>query len=123
MKKTLLALAVISVAAAGPAFAGDAAKGKKVFNKCKACHVLEGNKKKPGPSLEGLFGRTAGTHESYTKYSKAMKNSGIVWEDDTLRGYLAAPKKYIKGTKMAFAGIKKDADMDNLMAYLSETLK
>ena len=123
MKRTVLALALISVAAAGPAFAGDAAKGKKVFNKCKACHVLEGNKKKPGPSLEGLFGRPAGTHEGYKKYSKAMKNSGIVWDEETLRGYLAAPKKYIKGNKMAFPGIKKQDQMDNLIAYLSETLK
>ena len=123
MKKSVLALAIASVFVAGPALAGDAAKGKKVFNKCKACHVLEGNKKKPGPSLEGLYGRAAGTHPGFTKYSKAMKNSGIVWEDETLRGYLAAPKKYIKGNRMAFPGIKKQDQLDNLMAYLEETLK
>lgn len=123
MKKSLLAVAIVSIACAGPAFAGDAAKGKRVFAKCKACHVLEGDKKKVGPSLEGLFGRTAGTHPSFTKYSKAMKNSGIVWDEATLREFLAKPKTYIKGTKMAFPGIKKPKQLDDLLAYLNEQLK
>ena len=64
-----------------------------------------------------LFGRTAGSLEGY-KYSKAMKASGIVWTEETLAEYLRAPKKYIKGTKMAFAGLKKDADIENIIAYL-----
>ena len=63
------------------------------------------------------FGRTAGSLEGY-KYSKAMKTSGIVWDEQTLAEYLRAPKKYIKGTKMAFAGLKKDADIENIIAYL-----
>ena len=64
-----------------------------------------------------LFGRTAGSLEGY-KYSKAMKASGIVWDEETLAAYLRAPKKYVKGTKMAFAGLKKDADVENIIAYL-----
>ena len=98
--------------------AGDIAKGEKVFKKCKACHVVDKEKNKTGPHLVGIIGREAGSVESYKKYSKAMKASGIVWNAETLDGYLAAPKKYLKGTKMAFAGLKKEADRQNIIAYL-----
>ena len=111
-----LALAV-AVGVAAPAMAGDVAAGAKVFKKCKACHVVDKEKNKTGPHLVNLFGRTAGSLEGY-KYSKAMKASGIVWTEETLAEYLRAPKKYIKGTKMAFAGLKKDADIENIIAYL-----
>ena len=97
--------------------AGDAAAGKKVFKKCKACHYAAKDKNKTGPHLVNLIGREAGTVEGY-KYSKAMKSSGIVWDEDTLTAYLRAPKKYLKGTKMAFAGLRKDADIANVIAYL-----
>ena len=99
------------------AMAGDVAKGEKVFKKCKACHYVDQEKNKTGPHLVGLFGRAAGSVEGY-KYSAAMKESGIVWDENTLAEYLKAPKKYVKGTKMAFAGLKKDADVDNIIAYL-----
>jgi cytochrome c len=66
--------------------AGDAAKGEKVFAKCKACHTTEAGKNRVGPSLAGLFGRTAGTVEGY-KYSDSMKGSGIVWSDETVSQY------------------------------------
>ena len=102
---------------AGAAMAGDIEAGAKVFKKCKACHVVDKEKNKTGPHLVNLFGRTAGSLEGY-KYSKAMKTSGIVWDEQTLAEYLRAPKKYIKGTKMAFAGLKKDADIENIIAYL-----
>lgn len=98
--------------------AGDAAAGKKVFKKCKACHVVEKEQNRTGPHLVNLFGRTAGTVEGYKKYSKAMKNSGIVWDEVTLDAYLTAPKKYLKGTRMAFAGLKKEADRADVIAYL-----
>lgn len=99
------------------AHAGDAAAGKKVFKKCKACHYAAKDKNKTGPHLVNLIGREAGTVEGY-KYSKAMKSSGIVWDEDTLTAYLRAPKKYLTGTKMAFAGLRKDADIANVIAYL-----
>ena len=99
------------------AHAGDAAAGKKVFKKCKACHYAAKDKNKTGPHLVNLIGREAGTVEGY-KYSKAMKSSGIVWDEDTLTAYLRAPKKYLKGTKMAFAGLRKDSDIANVIAYL-----
>ncbi len=123
MKKTALAMiATIALAMGGAADAQDLKKGKRVFNKCKACHVIDKEKNKVGPHLVGIMGRTAGSVEGF-KYSKAMKESGIVWDDETLDGYLTAPKKYLKGGKMAFAGLKKEDDRMNLIAYLKENAK
>ena len=110
----LIALFIFAVA---PAQAGDIEAAAKVFRKCKACHYVDKEKNKTGPHLVNIIGRTAGTLEGY-KYSKAMKASGIVWTEETLADYLRAPKKYIKGTKMAFVGLKKDADIANIIAYL-----
>jgi len=114
------ALAVLggTLAIGGPAVAADVEAGEKVVKKCKACHWADKEKNKTGPHLVGIIGRAAGSLESYKKYSKAMKESGIVWDDATLTEYLRAPKQYVKGTKMAFAGLKKDADIENVIAYL-----
>ena len=112
-------VAILFAVSSGPALAGDAAKGKKVFNKCKACHTLEAGKNKLGPSLHGVFGRVSGTLEGY-KFSKAMKEAAITWDDTTISDYLAAPKKYIPKNKMVFVGLKKEADRENLLAYLKE---
>ncbi len=116
----LLAAVVLGVGLSSSAMAGDAALGEKVFKKCKACHVVDKEKHKTGPHLVNVIGRTAGTAEGYKKYSKAMKNSGIVWNDETLDGYLEKPKKYLKGTRMAFAGLKKEKDRANVIAYLKQ---
>ncbi len=97
--------------------AGDAALGAKVFRKCKACHSMEAGKRMIGPSLNGVFGRKAGAVEGY-KYSKNMKALDVVWDDASMTDFLKAPRKYVKGTKMAFAGLRKPADIDNLIAYL-----
>ncbi len=103
-----------------PAYAaGDVDKGKKVFKKCKACHMVDKEKNGVGPHLVGLFGRTAGTLPGY-KYSDAMIAHAVVWDDGTLSEYLAAPKKVVKGTKMAFRGLKKEKDIENIIAYLKE---
>ncbi len=99
--------------------AGDPAKGKKVFNKCKACHSIDEKKNKIGPYLVGIFGRKAGSVEGF-KYSSAMKESGIVWDEETLAKYVANPKNVVPGNRMAFAGLKKEADIENLLAYLKE---
>lgn len=101
-----------------PALAeGDAVAGKKVFKKCKACHSLEEGKKKVGPSLFGVTGSAAGAVEGY-KYSKAMLASGLTWDDETLAKYLTKPKALIPKTKMSFAGLKKEDDIANVIAYL-----
>jgi cytochrome c len=115
---TSFAVAIALMAA--PAFAaGDPAKGEKVFAKCKACHTTEAGKNRVGPSLAGLFGRTSGTAEGF-KYSDAMKNAGVVWDDETLSKYLESPKGFIEGNKMAFPGLKDQQDREDVIAYLKQ---
>ena len=115
-----LALAFAAALASGSASAeGDAAKGKKVFKKCKTCHTLVAGKKKIGPDLAGLFGRKAGSVDGF-KYSKAMAGSGIVWDETSLSEFLTKPKKFVKGTKMAFPGLRKEQQRDDLIAYLKD---
>ena len=118
--KSLIGATILTAAiAATPVLAGDVEAGAKVFKKCKACHVVDSQKNKTGPHLSNLIGRKAGTVESYKKYSKAMVAADIVWDAETLDAYLTAPKKYLKGTRMAFAGLRKEKDRDNVIAYLA----
>lgn len=119
MKITMLALGAFFAISTQAMAEGDVAKGEKVFKKCAACHTLEEGKNKVGPSLYGVFGRAAGTLEDY-KYSKAMIGSGIVWNDENMDAYLKKPRAFLKGTKMAFAGLKKDDQRADLIAFLKE---
>ena len=100
------------------AMAGDADAGKKVFRKCKACHSLKEGKNGAGPSLHGIIGAAAGQTEGF-RYSKAMIGSGITWDAETLAGYLADPKGYMPGNKVAFRGLRKDEEIENVIAYLA----
>ncbi len=122
MNKTLILTAfAAAVAFAVPAHAeGDAAAGEKVFAKCKACHEVEKGVNKVGPTLKGIVGRKAASVADY-KYSDAMLakgTEGLVWTEENLTAYLPDPKKYVPGTKMAFAGLKKPEEVANLIAYL-----
>ncbi|PDQ18054.1 cytochrome C [Mesorhizobium sanjuanii] len=119
--------AVVSVATfiTGQCQAQDATAGEKVFTKCKACHVADEDKNKVGPSLNGVIGRTAGTHPDF-KYSEAMiaaGKSGVVWDEPTLTTYLHDPRSMVKGSKMVFPGLKKDEDVANVIAYLKQFSK
>ena len=116
---TVLAVAFF----ASPAYAdGDAAAGEKLFKKCKACHTVDaGGKNKVGPNLHGIYGAKAAMVEGF-KYSKALQESGIVWDDAALDQWLLKPKSLVKGTKMIFAGLKKDDQRADMIAYL-KTLK
>ena len=100
---------------------GDANKGKKVFNKCKACHAVgEGAKNKVGPALNGIVGKAAGQNPDF-KYSKALlakAEEDLVWDDEALAAYITKPKKFIKGTKMAFSGVRNVTQVADLIAYL-----
>ncbi len=98
------------------------AAGEKVFKKCKACHQIgEGAKNRTGPLLTGIVGHAAGSIEGF-KYSKAlmaMAEDGLIWDEDSLSAFLAKPKAFMKGTKMGFAGLKKEEDLSAIIAYLS----
>jgi cytochrome c len=118
--------AAAPVAAAPPAataavtlasLTGDPVKGEKVFGQCKTCHVAEKGVNRVGPSLWGVVGRHSGSIEGF-KYSPANKNSGLTWTPDELFAYLEAPQKVVKGTYMAFAGLKNPQDRADVIAYL-----
>src|SRR6476620_2441942 len=101
----VVAFALLPIAA----FAGDAARGEQLWRKCASCHTLEANgRNRAGPRLHGVFGRVAGSVADY-RYSDALKNSGIIWTEQTLDAYLKDAEAFVPGTKM-YGGLSQDAD-------------
>jgi cytochrome c len=99
---------------------GDAAAGEKAFNKCKACHTVEqGGANRVGPNLHGVVGRKAGAVDGFS-YSKPVKEGDVTWTEENLDKYLADPKGFIPGNKMAFPGVKKDDERQDIIAYLKQ---
>ena len=99
---------------------GDAVSGEKIFKKCAACHsIVKGGKNNIGPALYNVVGRKIGVIEDY-KYSKAMSSYNKEWTFEELNGYLIKPTKWIKGTKMAFAGLRKEKDRASVIKYLNQ---
>ncbi|NIA69708.1 cytochrome c family protein [Pelagibius litoralis] len=118
----ILALAGLAACLSSPALAeGDPAKGEKVFRKCKACHTVgEDAKNKVGPHLNGIIDAEIASVEGF-KYSKAFlakKTEGLVWSEAEIDAYLTKPKKHLPGTKMSFAGLRKEQDRADVIAYL-----
>ena len=126
IKILLLLFGAIQVLGATPAIAGgDAVRGKKVFNKCKACHSIKAGKHKIGPSLAGVIGRKAGTAKGFKRY-KGLKGADWAWDEETLDDYLTNPKIFVKSRNKRKSAmmlkLKKKRDRDNVIAYL-KTLK
>ena len=99
---------------------GDVAAGEKIFKKCAACHsITKGGKNNIGPALWNVVGRKTGAVTDY-KYSKALTSFDKEWTFEELNGYLIKPAKWIKGTKMAFAGLRKEKDRASVIKYLNQ---
>lgn len=121
----ITSLAAVAFAAVGftstTAFAQDVENGQSVFRQCRACHQVGASAKNlVGPALNGIVGRKAGTVEGFN-YSEANKTAGakgLVWDEKNLLEYLANPLQFMPGTKMAYAGLKDEADRKDLIAYL-----
>lgn len=96
----------------------DAAWGERLAMQCRACHTLEkGGPTLLGPTLNGMFGRPAGTSPGFD-YSPALASAGFVWTPAALDAWLAAPSQFLPGNRMAFAGIQRESDRNALIAYL-----
>jgi cytochrome c len=116
--RTFVFVAAVIAASSVVAKAQDAAGGENVFKQCRACHAVGPEARNlVGPLLNGLDGRKSGTIEGYS-YSDANKNSGITWSEASFKEYIVNPVAKIPGTKMAFAGVKRDKDIADLWAYL-----
>ena len=113
----------ILVAATPVAKAQDVAAGQRIFNQCRACHVIvKGARATLGPNLYGVIGRTAGTAEGF-RFSGDMVEkgaAGLVWNEETLRGYIANPKQVVPKGSMAFAGLRNEQQLGDLIGYLQK---
>jgi len=99
---------------------GDVISGEKIFKKCAACHSInKGGKNKIGPALYNVVGRTVGGVDDY-KYSKALASYGKEWTFEELNGFLQKPSSYLKGTKMSYAGLRKEKDRASVIKYLNQ---
>ena len=127
MQMRKLSLPAVAVALATVIFApqvqaGDAAAGQKVFNKCRACHVADKETNRVGPHLVGIIGRKAASVDGF-KYSDGMKGAGekgLVWTEENFTKYMKDPRDFVPGNRMAFVGLKKDEEIQDLIAFLKK---
>jgi len=93
-------------------------RGAKLYKRCQSCHTLEQDgRHKVGPNMWNLYGSTAGVREGFA-YSKAMKESGIIWTDETISAYIENPRKYMPGNRMSYVGLRKAEDREAVLAYI-----
>ena len=124
LRSSLAAVAILAILPMlSPAFAADdnAAQGQRVFGACAGCHSLEPNRNMTGPSLAEVWNRKAGALSSFTRYSPALKSSGVVWNDTTLDSWITNPQHLIPGNVMTFAGIQNAQQRADLLAFLKQT--
>lgn len=111
-------IALLWLLGAAPSNAADVNRGAQLFRACGACHSLEAGRNLTGPSLADLWGRKAGALASFRRYSPALKDSAVVWDEKSLDRWLADPRAFIAGNLMTFPGIKNQGERDDLIAYL-----
>ena len=123
MRSALILLATASVFAAGIARAdGDAKRGEKLFEECRACHATERGAHGVGPTLYGVFGRRAGALDDF-RYSPALKKSGITWTAQVMDAYVGDPQKAVPANRMPYGGMPEARDRADLVVYMQQTFK
>src|SRR5215510_15593568 len=112
-------IAVFALSGSGAQSAeADAGQGARIFRACAACHSLEADRNMTGPSLAGVWNRKAGSLKSFSRYSDAMKLSGITWDEQSLDGYLKNPTEFMPGNHMTFPGIPDEKARNSVVAFL-----
>lgn len=120
----MIAMSMPMLPSGGAVAAGDAVNGEKLFKRCAACHTAgEGGANRVGPNLFGVYGSTAGSRAAGFRYSPALAGSGIVWDDEALDAWLASPRKFVAGTRMAFPGLTAADDRADVISYLKTLTK
>jgi len=118
---SMLAIALLfATCQAAAAADGDATRGARAFRTCMACHAIEADRNMTGPSLAGIWNRKAGSLPSFSRYSEAMKKSGVTWDEKTLDGYLKAPSAFMPGNHMTFPGIEDEGARADIIAFLQQ---
>lgn len=122
VKSLLVVVGALSFSSPAYAIDGDPAAGEQVFRTCSTCHNVESEQNKVGPHLINVIGRTPGTVEGF-RYSRAMTEfgeAGNVWDVETIGAYLADPRGFVRGNRMAFVGLRTEEDVQNVIAYLAQ---
>ena len=122
MTRIIIAASLVLTTTVAFAQQGDAKRGEKVFDTCRACHAPDGKTNDIGPALQGVFNRKAGERDDF-RYSPAMKKSGIVWTPQTLDTFLADPQKAVPANRMPFAGLPDARERADVIAYMMQAFK
>ena len=114
----VIPLSIVSAVPAAAQLDGDARRGGQIYRECAACHALQPGVHTSGPSLAGLWGKTAGSVKGFSRYSKALQSSKLIWNEDSLNAWIANPGATVAGTFMTYRGMRKKQDRADLIAFL-----